>query len=217
MMITFQEACDTVNYNPQKTPPERQYVYYAYKNGSSQTFSSEEDAKRFSNMFERVCTNIDEIDVFIREQRNGESAAVELFVSSLKQDYPDLTKSLFYLIYGKAYELSHSYGYDEVANTFRDLYGFHKDIVAELESSILPKENDEDLIVFPISWDEIPTHANWIACDHDGEWFAFREKPFIVESNKTWDFMGDCKLLYSENREIHNWDRTLQHRPSKSK
>lgn len=210
-MITFREACDSVNYNNQKTPPKRQYVYYAYKNGVAESFSSEVDAKQFSHMTERVCINIDEIDVFVRDQRNGESAAVELFVSSLKQDYPDLTNSLFYIIYDKAYEQSHSYGYDEVANTFQDLYDFYNDIKKELESS----KTVEDSLTFDFLWEHLPPEANWIACDHDGEWFAFDERPVIVEKNQIWDSIGECKLLYRENRIIPNWKKTLQQRPSK--
>ena len=129
-MITFQDACKQVGYDHAAEWPKSIFKYFAYKSGKAHEFETMKEALAFSKNVERAMANQDEIDVFRNRQREGEHAAVDLWMKELRDDYPELTDKQFGIIYDKAYEDGHSAGYDEVGLHFQDLYyfcmNFHK-------------------------------------------------------------------------------------------
>lgn len=123
-MIKFEDACKQVGYDRTAERPQTVYKYYAYKDGKAREFDTRQEAQAFSNLVEYTVANKDEIHAFQDKQTEGEIAAAELWLKELRDDYPELTDKQFGVIYDKAYEDSHSAGYDEVGLHFQDLYYF---------------------------------------------------------------------------------------------
>ena len=123
-MIQFEHACNRVGYDRAAERPKSIYKYFAYKSGKAHEFETMKEALAFSKNVEKAMANQDEIDVFRNRQREGEAAAVELWLKELRADYPELTDKQFGIIYDKAYEDGHPAGYDEVGLHFQDLYYF---------------------------------------------------------------------------------------------
>lgn len=121
-MISFNEACDQVGYVRNVLAPTTIYKYFAYKSGKAREFATMSEALTFSKNVEKVVTNQDEIDTFWKKRREGEKAAVDLWMAQLREEYFDLSGKQFDIIHTKAYESGHAYGYDEVALHFNDLY-----------------------------------------------------------------------------------------------
>ena len=123
-MIKFEDACKQVGYDRSVKRPQNVYKYYAYKDGKAYEFATRQEAHAFSDLVERTVANKDEIQAFQDKQTKGETAAAELWLKELRDDYPELTDKQFGIIYDKAYEDGHSAGYDEVGLHFQDLYYF---------------------------------------------------------------------------------------------
>lgn len=126
MKKSFDQVCREVGFNKVVKPPVPFFVFYAYKGGKVEEFLFEDEAKQFSPMVERVCSNQGEIDDFLEEYSQIKNIAAETFIAELRKSVPELSDEQFQCIWGEAWENSHSYGYDEVASTFDDLYSFVK-------------------------------------------------------------------------------------------
>ena len=123
-MISWNEACIIVGYNPCAEPPTRTYRYFAYKSGNVKAFSDPESAKAFSNNVEKCLYNQTEIVEFWKKQRKFEQKAADKWKSVLRADYSHLSDKVFDLCYSKAWEDGHSAGYDEVASHVSDYAEF---------------------------------------------------------------------------------------------
>ena len=125
-MVSYEEACEVVGYDRSAIGPEKKIVYLAYKDGECKEFMNLKEATKFSKLFEKKCVNQEEIDNFTKDQIKKERLAGETFIHELREDYPELSNSQFSCIWEEAWEDSHSYGYDEVASNFEDIYSFIK-------------------------------------------------------------------------------------------
>lgn len=100
------------------------YTYFAYKNGESFQFASKTTAEQFSSNIEAVITNTKEIDDFWKNRNELEAKAFDIWYTSLRNEFSDLSDSLFELCYNQAYATGHSYGHDEIANKMIDIVDF---------------------------------------------------------------------------------------------
>ena len=64
-------------------------------------------------------------------------------------------------------------------------------------------------------WKDAPEWANWLACDSDGTWTWYKNKPKIL-----WTFwvpeMNDCLLKIAKKSRAKKgafWETTLEERP----
>ena len=128
-MKSYIECCEEVGYDRRYNPPEKKFIYYAYKNGTCSTFSTKEQACGFSSLVERKVTNQDEIDAYSKERSEKSQEAFDLWYAGLKEEYSDVSDQLFNAIYSQAYEDGHSSGYDNVACHFSDLYYFALEVL----------------------------------------------------------------------------------------
>jgi len=129
-MISFSEACVHANYDRSNyEPPAPKYTYFAYKEGKSQQFLTEQEAKNFSKNIERVTINKDEIDTYHIERREQETKAVRIWQQYLRNEYSYLSDELFDLCYSKAYDEGHSAGYDEVGNCMFEYVEFAEKVL----------------------------------------------------------------------------------------
>ena len=87
-MIKFEEACKQVGYDRTAERPKSIFKYFAYKSGKAHEFETMKEALAFSKNVEKAMANQDEIDVFRNRQREGEHAAVDLWMKELRDDYP---------------------------------------------------------------------------------------------------------------------------------
>lgn len=69
------------------------------------------------------------------------------------------------------------------------------------------------------TWDKAPEWANWLACNADGEWFWYEEKPVINTDFEcfTTYYDGsshgiDSFSYYQEPNNVDNWIDTLEKR-----
>jgi hypothetical protein len=70
---------------------------------------------------ESYCVNEPEIKAWDGRYKELISALDEKWRDALREEYSDLPDEVYNLVYNKAYEDGHSYGYDEVANYMIDL------------------------------------------------------------------------------------------------
>lgn len=134
-MKNYQACCDEVGYDRSWNPPEKQYTYYAYLNGTCTQFSNESEAKKFSRLHERKVTNQDEVDSYFEERTRLAKLVFDLWYSGLREEYSDLSDEMFSLIYGQAYEDGHSSGYDSVYAYFVDIYHFTLEVIKVWEKT----------------------------------------------------------------------------------
>lgn len=125
IVISYKEACEHAQFDPYKKSPSPNTVFFAYKKGEYQKFTSKTEAKKYSSLIEEVPLNQDEIDDFWKEQQQRENEAARIFKNALQSEYyNNLTDKQFRYIWSQAWDRSHSYGFDEVAHEFVRLYEF---------------------------------------------------------------------------------------------
>lgn len=115
-MISYENACAAVGYNPHAERPVPEYQYYGYKAGQAVAFKDRDAAMKYSRNVERVAVNQDEIDAFRDNQRKLEQQAAKHWYDELRSDFQDLSDKQFALVYARAYEERHSSGYDDIAD-----------------------------------------------------------------------------------------------------
>lgn len=129
-MFTYNECLEEVGYYKMGEAPAPVVEYLAYKKGEMRRFNTEKEAKEFSHLVERVATNADEINTYWTQLRILEHKGVNLFVERVRADLAfDMAKKLWELCWSAAYEKSHSYGYDEVAQSARHYVDFANKVI----------------------------------------------------------------------------------------
>jgi hypothetical protein len=122
------------------TPPEPIKEYIAYKNGTATIFNTREEAAKSSRLMETRLKNKAEIDNFWSTVGKIQADVATEFHRELEKstldEYDWLTKPLYEIIYSRAYDESHAYGYDEVAGKLGDLCDFVAEIRTELKKEI---------------------------------------------------------------------------------
>lgn len=113
--------------------PNEQVVYYSYKGGLATQHKSESEARRASNLVEKVVMNKAEIEAAKSLRNNLDIEARNQLISEFQQQYPELPEKVFDLTLTEAnseYSVSHS----EFVNYFEMLLDFASEIVATMES-----------------------------------------------------------------------------------
>ncbi len=129
-MITYNECLKEVGYYELGDVPEPVVEYLAYKKGEIRRFNTEKEAKEFSHLVERVAANEDEINTYWTQLRILANQGAFLFVERVRDDLAvDMAKKLWELCWSAAYEKSHSYGYDEVAQSARHYVNFANEVI----------------------------------------------------------------------------------------
>jgi hypothetical protein len=106
--------------------PEEIAGYYVYKGGNLEaTVYDKAEAKsvagEIKGVIEPFISNQKEIDEWKAKRKQAMDELTERFHKELREEYSDLSDDIYNLIYNKAYEDGHSYGFDEVANYMIDL------------------------------------------------------------------------------------------------
>ena len=128
MCMKFQTASEQVGLD--KLPfPKLEKQYAAYKNGEAKTFDTRAKALEFSKNIEAINVNQEEYQAAKYAWYQLENKAIELWKYSLQAYYPNVSDAVFELIYTKAYEDKHSYGYDAIADNVDDLIYFVLDVI----------------------------------------------------------------------------------------
>ena len=129
-MKTWGECCEEVGYvRNELCPIQPEKVAFAYKNGEVKKFDSLLEAQKFSKNTEVSVTNQKDIDAWWDDRRKLEIAAYDVWNTSLKEEYDHLSEEVFSICYGRAWDESHSYGPDEVANTMIGMDEFARRII----------------------------------------------------------------------------------------
>ena len=129
-MRTYTDICESIGYDRCKIAPKHHTIWRAYKNGTCQTFVTEQEAKQFSKLVERVVENQKEIDEFWKSQRELEKRADGIWYSELEEYWSslDVTGEFFDICYSEAYDRAHSSGRDEIASVMHDVVNFAEKI-----------------------------------------------------------------------------------------
>lgn len=115
-MITYDECLAKVGYNLESIPV-AECEFLAYKNGEVKSFDSQLKAENYSQLVERRARNQKEIDDRLADLQKFEHAAIILFRDLVREDISDFSDDLWNLCWNAAYRDSHSWGYDDVANS----------------------------------------------------------------------------------------------------
>lgn len=138
-MRTFDEICKSIAYDRRaawNNIPKQVTVYLAYRNGECQKFKSREGAESFSKLIESYVTNRQEIDEYMRNLYDKDGEVQGIWMRELREEYRCLSDGVFDICYDAAYERSHSYGFDEIANSMR--------VFAEFAQQVLKNHKNSD-------------------------------------------------------------------------
>lgn len=137
-MITYKEACKKVGYDSSLPMPEIIHVWHAYKDGHVRSYSSKDQAMKFSTNVESTTANRAEIASFWESQHSLEHKAFSVWFDALRKEYSYLPTAVFDLCYSKAYEDGHSSGYDEVASRMIEYADFATALSTAIVKSMEP-------------------------------------------------------------------------------
>lgn len=132
-MKSWSQCCTEVGFDPRDwNPPEINYIYYAYKNGKAEQFSTLALAKAYSTNTEKVAEQFSkqQYDHYCKGHRELESKAADVWHNALKKEYAELTVKVYNKCYSEAYSRGHSAGYDEVASAMDSIVDFVEEILA---------------------------------------------------------------------------------------
>jgi hypothetical protein len=129
--MTWDEACDVGGYDPDEAMPRKEYEFLAYKNGECKKFQTETEAKRYSRLVERVCTNQVQYDTWVKNRQAQEAAAHSVWYAGLEWLYihTKVNKDVFRLCYARAYDAGHHNGRDYVAEKLGDFIDFALEVM----------------------------------------------------------------------------------------
>lgn len=126
MSKSYVECCTEVGFTVSKTePPEQIKQWFAYVDGKSIHCPNQAEAKKYKLhecVFDPVSKQ--EIVKYWDDRRILEVKAQEMFVKSLREDYPEIKQPVFDLCYQEAYKRNHSSGLDSVADELSDVIDF---------------------------------------------------------------------------------------------
>ena len=132
-MISYAECEKAVSSFP--TYPEKEYVWFAYKNGECQTFASRKEALTFSENVERSEANKEQYEALLKIYYDDLQKVVDYWFSELRKEF-NVPDNIFDICYAEAYERGHACGYDEVYNYMIDIVSFAKRIMTECQNKI---------------------------------------------------------------------------------
>ena len=130
-MKTWNECCLEAGYDSSLTPPPIDKIWFAYKNGESKSFLSQEAAYSYSKLIEFVNEPKSKkaFDDFWAKQQHTIGIAVNIWYKSLREEYSYLSDVVFNLCYSKAYRDCHSSDRNEIANQLKSVVEFVKSII----------------------------------------------------------------------------------------
>lgn len=130
-MRSFNEICKAIGYDRRaawNNVPKQVTVYLAYKNGECQKFNSRAGAESFSNLIESNVINRQEIDDYMQNLYDKDREVQNIWMQELRDKYSFLSDVVFEICYNAAYDRSHSYGFDEIANSMIGFVDFAEQI-----------------------------------------------------------------------------------------
>ena len=128
--MNYTNACDAVGLTNMEPCPNKQYTYFAYKEGQVVEFPSEKQAKAFSLLYDRKVCNQAEIDEWTARYTALSNSAFNIWYKHQADQYPQLTGKQFEICYDYAYDRGHHSGYDEVACILDDVVRFAERLLA---------------------------------------------------------------------------------------
>ena len=134
MSKSYSQCCKEVGLDRSKQMPELQYRWVGYSGGKIVECRTMAESMEYS-LNERLITeeSAKMREDFLRTNIEKEKKALELFHSSLRKEYSELSDDLYKLCYAEAYSRGHSAGLDEVSTYLGDVVYFAKK-VQEIES-----------------------------------------------------------------------------------
>ena len=131
-MISYKDCENKVSSFP--VYPEKEYVWYAYKNGECKQFPSRKEALTFSENVERSELNPEEYKEKLKLYHEDQRKVLNFWISEMRKEF-HVHDNIFDICYAEAYDRGHSYGYDEVYNHMNDTVSFaNKVIEANIEN-----------------------------------------------------------------------------------
>jgi hypothetical protein len=110
--------------------PPRKFSYFAYKNGECLSFDTSEEAKKYSNMVESVCVNVEDITEAKGKVTDFKREVYNHWYNDLREEYDNINDATFELclnICNKRYD-----EFDYVAEYMETLVDF---VVKVIKSS----------------------------------------------------------------------------------
>lgn len=129
--MNYDDACKEVGYDRRaKCPITPVIIWYAYKGGEVTEHPNRTSAMAVSRNIEECVKNKADIREWQQSQAILAGKAAELWKQRLFESYEnELSTKRLELCYDKAYEDSHSDGYDAVAESFDTYVSFAKEII----------------------------------------------------------------------------------------
>lgn len=133
-MLSYKECENAVSSFP--VYPEKEYVWFAYKDGECKQFASRTDALTFSNNVERSEVNKEEFEQRKKLYLEDQEKVMNFWISEMKKEF-DVSDKIFDICYTEAYDRGHSYGYDEVYYYMNDAVAFAEKIRSVYENELV--------------------------------------------------------------------------------
>lgn len=137
-MFTFKQICESIGFDIKREGdaiPDREYKFFAYKNGESREFETESAAREFSSLVEKVVANGDEIAAATKRFDDAYARAHELWYNELRVEHGDVSSEVFALCYDMAYARAHHAGRDEIANVMVEYVQFAERVIAAVSGN----------------------------------------------------------------------------------
>lgn len=115
--------------------PNEEKFFRAYKGGECRTFKTKKEAYAFSNLVDEEITNQEEIEKVRAEYYALDRKCQDIWHRELREEYQYLSDAIFQVCYNRAYDRSHAYGFDEIANTMITTVEFAEEIMAIVEKN----------------------------------------------------------------------------------
>jgi hypothetical protein len=123
------KAAKDLSFNFDESPPEKVYVYYAYRGGVVKEFSNKREASDFSANMERkeLPSSIDASNLYWNRRKEVSNLAHLNWFKDLELVFDEVPKAVFTICYNAAYDRGHSNGYDAVAEILEDYISMAKE------------------------------------------------------------------------------------------
>ena len=132
-MLTYKECENAVSSFP--PCPEKEYVWYAYKNGECYTCASRDDALTHSENVERAEANKEQYEALLKIYYDDRQKVAQYWHSELRKEF-DIPSKVFDVCYSEAYDRGHAYGYDDVYVHMFSVVEFAEKIIAANNENI---------------------------------------------------------------------------------
>lgn len=133
-MLTYKECENAVSSFPKY--PEKEHVWFAYKNGECQTFVSRKDALTFSENVERSEANKEQYETLLKVYYDDQQKVVDYWLAEMRKEF-DIPSNIFDIAYSEAYDRGHAYGYDEIFHYMIDAVAFAEKVIAANNQNVV--------------------------------------------------------------------------------